>query len=88
MNFFTCCHTPEVENSAWRIAQTFFRVSEEGWDKGSLCFELVVGEVIITVFGQDRAASDCLVVVRCVLRFSRNGVIISESGVVIRFIGE
>jgi len=53
-----------------------------------LGFGLVIREVIITVFGQDRAASGRLVVVRCVLRFSRSGVVVSKSGVLIRFIRE
>jgi len=54
-----------------------FRVSEKGWDKGSLSFELVVREVIITVLRQDRTASDRLLVMRGVL-----GVVFSESGVI------
>ena len=60
-----------------------FRVSEEGWEKGSLSFELIIREVIISVLCQDRAASDCLVVMRGVLGLPHNGVIVSKSGVIV-----
>ncbi len=34
VNFFTCCHMPEVENNAWRIAQTFFESVRKVGTKG------------------------------------------------------
>ncbi len=54
------------------------QVNEKGWDKGSLDFELVVREVIITVLRQDGTASDRLVVMRGVLRavFSKGRVLV------------
>jgi hypothetical protein len=67
-----------------------FRVSEEGWDKGSLSFKLIIREVIIAVLCQDRATSDRLVVVRGVLELPHNGVIVSKSksGVIILIFGD
>jgi hypothetical protein len=64
------------------------QVSEKGWDKRALEFELVVLEVIIAFFGQDEAASDRLVVMRCVLRLSCDCLIVSESGVSLGFFGD
>jgi hypothetical protein len=54
------------------------QVNETGWDKGSLDFELVVREVIITVLCQDGTVSDRLVVMRGVLRaiFSKGRVLV------------
>ena len=63
------------------------RVSEKGWDKRALDFELVVLEVVVTVLGQNGAASDGLVVVRGVLRLPID-VVFPESGVVLLLFGD
>ncbi len=55
-----------------------FRVSEKGWDKGSLEFNFIPLEVPVDIFGHDRAAGDGLMVSRGV-----NGVLISKRGVII-----
>ena len=34
VNFFTCYHTLEVENSTWRMAQTFFESVRKVGTKG------------------------------------------------------
>ena len=67
-----------VENSP-----NLFRVSEKGWDKGSFNFEFIPPEIPVTVIRYDRAASDCLVVMRGVLGLPHNGVIVSKSGVIV-----
>ena len=60
-------------------------VSEEGRDKRALNFKLVILEVVVGRVGQDRAASDGLVVLRAVLR---GFVFIAKGGVPVRFFGD
>jgi len=61
------------------------RVSEEGWDKRALNFELVILEIIVGQVGQDGAAGDGLVVVGGVLR---GFVFVAEGGVMFGFFGD
>ena len=63
------------------------RVSEKGWDKRSLDFELVVLEGVVTVLGQNGAASDGLVIVRGVLRLPID-VVFPKSGVMLILFGD
>ena len=73
-----------VENSP-----NLLRVSEKGWDKRSLNFELVVLEIVVAVLYQDGAASDGLVVVGGVLRGTYNRVVfVAEGGVLVGFFGD
>ena len=60
-----------------------FRVSEKGWDKGSLNFNFIPLEVPVDIVSHDRAAGDGLVVDRGVLGQAVIGVVFSKSGVFI-----
>ncbi len=65
-----------------------FIVSEKGWDEGSLNLEFFPLEIPVGVFGDDRAASDHLVVMRGVLTRPCSGVVFpSEFGVTFLIFG-
>ncbi len=53
-----------------------------------MSFEVIIREFIIAVLCQDRASSDRLVVVRGVLGLPHNGVIVSESKIIIFIFGD